>query len=125
MTGVRAPSRPPPAKAVRNSGCRQGHRHESVRAARRCDALHLLERAGEISALEIRPHYWFHINGAPIVQLNGRRIGYRPEFRYRTRGGRIVCETARHAPRASDREAQGLRAALFRALYPETELREL
>jgi hypothetical protein len=49
-------------KAVRTD-CQHGHSHPSKAEARRCDELHLLERAGEITHLTFQPKFPVHING--------------------------------------------------------------
>jgi len=110
---------------ARKSACRHGHVHDSIRESRRCNELHLLLHAGEITHLETQVQYWFHIDGRPLVHLNGRRVGYKPDFRYRERNGKLIVEDAK----PPDAKARGrdwpLRSAMFRALYPDTELREV
>jgi len=106
---------------AKKTPCRHGHTHASGREAKRCNELHLLLHAGEITHLETQVQYWFHIDGRPLVHLNGRRVGYKPDFRYRERNGKLIVEdskgfAARDWP---------LRSAMFRALYPDTELREV
>lgn len=46
--------------------CREGHSHPSKAEARRCDELHLLQRAGEITHLEMQPKFPVHINGVKV-----------------------------------------------------------
>ena len=98
--------------------CAHGHKHASKREAARCDALHLLQRTGAISDLEIEPQFWFVIDGKPLMHANGRRCGYKPDFAYVERGRQVIedCKgmTVRDFP---------LRAALFRHLFPAYELR--
>jgi len=106
---------------ARRTVCAQGHSHASKREARRCGELHLLLRAGEIDALVIEPQYWFVINGDVATHKNGRRIGYKPDFSYQERCGRIVCEDVKGGPTAT--EAATLRMAIFRHIYPHIELR--
>lgn len=103
------------------SHCSAGHKHASKREATRCDVLRILERAGEITHLEIEPQFWFEINGAVIKHGNGRRVGYKPDFTYRERDGRAVAEDSK----GMRTEAYVLRAAIFRALFPHIELREV
>lgn len=100
--------------------CQHGHSHASKREAKRCGELHLLLRSGAISALVVEPTYHLHVNGEPIIMGNGHKAKYRPDFAYQE-GGRTVCEDVkgmivRDFP---------LRAALFRAGFPEIELRVL
>jgi hypothetical protein len=70
--------------------CRAGHTHDSKREAIRCDELHILEAAGEISELIIGPQYWFVINGKQLKHANGRRVGYKSDFEYVENGVRIT-----------------------------------
>lgn len=106
--------------------CRHNHAHASRAEARRCDALHLLERAGEIVGLKQQPQYWFTINGRQVLHENGRRVGYKADFAYFEIGkdGRetAVVEDVKGAYRDN---AWTLRKAMFRALYPEIDLREV
>lgn len=104
---------------AKKSHCSAGHEHDSRREAKRCNDLRILVMAGEITDLEIEPQYWFEINGAVIKHTNGRRVGYKPDFGYRERDGRSIVEdskgfAARDFP---------LRCAIFRALFPDIELR--
>jgi hypothetical protein len=46
--------------------CQAGHSHPSKAEARRCDELHLLERAGEITHLTLQPKFPVHINGVKV-----------------------------------------------------------
>lgn len=104
---------------AKKTPCHHGHTHASRKEAGRCNELHLLERAGAITHLEIEPQYWFAIEGVQMVHDNGRRVGFRPDFRYRDAvTGRLTVEDckgmiARDFP---------LRKAIFRALYPDIEL---
>lgn len=105
---------------AKKTNCAGGHTHDSKKEAKRCDELHLLLRAGEIAELEQQPQFWFAIHGQQLKHKNGRRVGYCGDFQYRE-GDRMVVEevkgfAARDWP---------LRAAVFRALYPEIELREV
>jgi hypothetical protein len=98
--------------------CRQGHKHASKREARRCDELHLLQRAGHISDLEIEPQFWFVIHHKQLKHANGRRCGYKPDFAYTENGKQIVEDTKGFRVRDF-----ALREALFRHLFPTYELR--
>lgn len=46
--------------------CAAGHRHDSKKEAGRCDALHLLQRAGKIRELRCQVPYHLTINGVKI-----------------------------------------------------------
>jgi Protein of unknown function (DUF1064) len=104
--------------------CTHGHTHDSGKEARRCDELHLLERAGQIVGLQVHPQFWFIIDNAQLKFPNGRRAGYKPDFCYidlHTTGAIKVCEDVKS--KATMTEAFALRAALFRHLNPTLELR--
>lgn len=98
--------------------CTAGHNHASKREAARCAELRLLFRAGQITALAFEPTYHFEVGGHPLLMSNGHKAKYRPDFAY-LEGNRMVVEdvkgfVVRDFP---------LRAALFRACYPDIELR--
>lgn len=63
--------------------CANGHWHPSKAEAKRCDELHLLQKAGEISRLEMQPKFPVSINGIKIFT-------YIADFAYFTRDERIV-----------------------------------
>lgn len=105
---------------AKRTPCAHGHKHPSKREAKRCDELHLLLRAGEIDALVYEPQYWFEINGAGVTHGNGRRVGYKPDFGYLEKG-RVVVEDVK----GMVTEAAQLRMTIFRALFPDIELRVL
>lgn len=103
---------------AKRTACNHGHSHASGREAKRCGELHLLLRAGDISALVVEPTFILHVNGEPIIMGNGHKAKYRPDFTYQE-GDKTVAEDVkgfivRDFP---------LRAALFRAGYPDIELR--
>lgn len=100
--------------------CGQGHNHPSKREAARCDELHLLLRAGEISGLVYEPQYWFEIGGVQVKHPNGRRVGYKPDFSYIERG-KIVAEDVKS--KATMTGDAVLRMTLFQHLFPAIELR--
>lgn len=102
---------------AKKAGCHAGHTHDSIREAQRCDELHLLLKAGEISDLVIQPQYYFVINGQQVKHDNGRRVGYRPDFSYMKDGKQIV-EDVKPASRFAISNDYPLRKAIFKALYP-------
>ena len=108
---------------ARKTGCAHGHTHDSAKEARRCNDLHLLQRAGQISRLEVQPQFWFHVDGVAMRHENGRRIGWRPDFQY-FEGDRNVVEDVKGG-KATRTEAYTLRLAIFRALYPFIVVREV
>lgn len=107
---------------AKKAQCAHGHTHDSQREARRCDELHLLERAGEIEGLEREPKFYFSIEGRQVKHSNGRRAVFTPDFAYwdRQSGQRIVEDSKGF--RTKD---YVLRAAFFRAFYPDLVLREV
>lgn len=107
---------------AKKATCQHGHTHDSRREAGRCNELHLLQRAGDIEDLEQQPQFWFIIDGKPVKHENGRRVGFKPDFRYVDRhSGCDIVEDAKGVRT----EAYVLRAAMFRALFPTIVLREV
>jgi len=103
------------------SQCNAGHTHDSKREAIRCNELHILEAAGEISDLTIHPQYWFVINGKQLKHANGRRVGYKSDFEYTdTESGIKVTEDVKGVIVRD----WPLRRAVFIALFPGHQLRE-
>lgn len=107
---------------AKKAPCAQGHVHDSKREAKRCDELHILQSAGKIAMLRTQHQFWFVIDGKPLKHKNGRRAGFKVDFFY--------CELPSLNDVAED--AKGftvrdypLRSALFRALNPMIELREV
>lgn len=100
--------------------CGQAHQHDSKREAQHCDVLHQELEAGLISNLELQPQFWFVINGRQVKHSNGRRVGYQADFAYIRDGQECVDDakgfTVRDWP---------LRKAIFLALFPHIQLREV
>lgn len=101
------------------SQCSAGHTHDSKREAIRCNELHALEAAGEITDLIIHPQYWFVINGKQLKHANGRRVGYKSDFEYIECGIKITEDVKGVIVRDWP-----LRRAVFIALFPDHQLRE-
>jgi hypothetical protein len=101
------------------SQCRTGHTHDSKREAMRCNELHTLQSAGEITDLMIHPQYWFVINGRQLKHPNGRRVGYKSDFEY-IENGMLVTEDVKGVIVRD----WPLRRAVFKALFPNHDLRE-
>jgi hypothetical protein len=99
--------------------CNAGHTHDSKREAVRCNELHILQAAGEISDLTIHPQYWFVINGRQLKHPNGRRVGYKSDFEY-IENGMLVTEDVKGVIVRD----WPLRRAVFKALFPNHDLRE-
>ena len=107
---------------ARKSPCKQGHTHDSGREAKRCNDLHLLQRAGQIANLRMQPQFWFIIDGKQVKHANGRRVGFKPDFAYiEVPSLDDVVEDSK----GMRTEAYVLRAAIFRALFPEVDFREV
>lgn len=105
---------------ARASHCSAGHEHASKREAKRCNDLRILERAGKISELRQQPQYWFVINGSQVKIDNGRRAGVKLDFAYIENGREIAEDSKGYAARDWP-----LRKAIFKALFPHIELREV
>src|SRR3546814_5547959 len=74
-----------------------------------------------IADLVVQPQYWFAINGVQVKHENGRRLGYRADFAYRDiEKGADVVEDVKGGYRD---DAWTIRKAVFRALFPNLELR--
>lgn len=106
---------------ARKSPCQHGHTHASGKEARRCNDLHILQRAGEIVGLEVEPKFTFAVDGKPVKHLNGRTAVYTPDFSYVERG-RKVCEDVKGG-KATNTEASTLRLAFARAMWPAIDWR--
>jgi hypothetical protein len=107
---------------AKKAQCANGHTHDSGREAKRCDELHVRLAAGEITELEIQPQYWFVNNDRQVKHENGRRVGFKPDFDYyEIATDKTVAEDSKGF-RTAD---YVLRAAIFRALFPYVELREV
>lgn len=96
------------------------HPEPHPRTARRGTELRALEREGRIGDLVRRRDFWFAVDGRQLRHANGRRIGLTADFAY-VEGGTAVAEIGRGG---RGDEAWGLRKALFRACFPDWELRE-
>ena len=63
--------------------CQQGHSHPSKAEAKRCDELHLLQKAGLIHRLEREPSFPVTINGIKVFT-------YKADFSYFTDSERVI-----------------------------------
>jgi hypothetical protein len=59
-----------------------GIRFASKKEARRYGELKLLEKAREISGLELQPSFTLQANGLPLTYDSGRKVTYRADFAY-------------------------------------------
>lgn len=103
--------------------CKMGHKHDSASEAKRCDELHLMLSAGEIDDLIVWPQYWFVINNRQVKHDNGRRLGVKLDFAY-SQGGNEIAEDVKGSKSVDSRDWP-IRKALFKALFPTIELREI
>ncbi|MBR1527769.1 MAG: DUF1064 domain-containing protein [Oscillospiraceae bacterium] len=73
--------------------CNQGHVHHSILEAKRCDELHLMQKQGMISNLEIQKKFVIleaqKYNGMP----NERSIVYNADFVYTENGITVIEDT--------------------------------
>lgn len=105
---------------AKKTACAHGHTHDSRKEAIRCEELHTLQRAGVIADLALQQQYRFSIDGRAVKLKNGHHAGIKIDFTYRE-GNRTIAEDAkgfvvRDWP---------LRRAIFCALHPDIELREV
>lgn len=106
---------------ARKTPCQHGHTHASAKEAKRCNDLHLRQRAGEISGLTFEPSYTFTINGAKVKMANGHDMKFTPDFSYIENGRKIVEDVkAANAHMARD---VPVKLALARHLWPEVDWR--
>lgn len=111
---------------AKKTRCSQGHLHDSAKEARRCNDLHLLARAGEIDDLEVQPKFYFCIGGVQVKHDNGRRVGFTPDFSYiDMKSGADVVEDVKAASTRARSNDYPLRKAMFKALFPAIEFREV
>ena len=106
---------------ARKTVCNAGHTHYSKAEAKRCDDLHLLQSAGKIVGLKVSPRFYFSIDGREIKMGNGQVARYTGDFTY-IEGNRQVVEDVKAKNGFVERDVP-LRMAIFRACYPDIELR--
>lgn len=117
-----------PARKYRNvPQVVDGIRFDSGREAHRYCELRLLERAGEISNLELQPVFKFQVDGRPVLirsggYPNGRQAKYRADFAYWDGTKRVVEDVKSPATRT---EAYALRKALVEAMFPAVRIVEI
>lgn len=128
---------PKPNKfGAKKAECQHGHTHASRKEARRCNDLHLLERAGEIIALKQQPKFLFNVNGRAVVGDGGRQVFYTADFSYLEpakrgnefsieREGKNLIHVVEDVKGPYRNDAWKLRKAFFRACFPQFELREV
>lgn len=82
---------------------------DSLKEARRYGELKLLERAGEISGLELQPKFPLTVNGQLVCT-------YRGDFSYRDKAGNRVIEDVK-SPATRAHPVYRIKAKLLRAVY--------
>lgn len=107
--------------SARKTPCQQGHKHASAKESKRCNDLHLLQRAGKIAGLEIEPKFTFVIAGSEVRMANGRSASFKPDFAYIEKGTKVVEDVKGGS--ATRTEAFALRWALAKHLWPTIEWR--
>lgn len=103
--------------------CAEGHKHDSISEARRCDELHDMQSNGLIYDLIVWPQFWFVINGRQVKHENGRKLGVKLDFGYTLNGSDVVEDVK--GSKATDSRDWPIRKAVFKALFPTIELREI
>ena len=104
--------------------CNHGHTHDSGTEAKRCDELHFLQQSGHITNLKVHPKYLFYIGGVALKMGNGQQARYTADFSY-FEGDKSVTEDVKSKSKLVDGRDWPLRKALFKALFPYIELREV
>jgi hypothetical protein len=103
---------------AKKSNCLHGHEHASRREAKRCNELHLLQRAGRIAGLQQQPQFRFAVDGRPVMLENGQQARLTADFAYVEDGRKVVEDSKGFVVRDFP-----LRWALARALWPEIDWR--
>lgn len=98
---------------ARKTKCLHGHTHDSKKEAVRCNELHLLQKAGNISNLETQVKYEL----LPAQRRNGkvieRKVDYIADFRY-TRDGMTYVEDTK----GQKTKDYIIKRKLFKCKYP-------
>jgi len=101
-----------PRKYLNTPTVVDGFKFDSKGEAERYRALRLLERAGEITDLELRPRFPLVIGAMP-VKIGNRQAVYWGDFRYRTAFGESVTEDFK----GMDTPISKLKRALVKVMY--------
>lgn len=111
---------PPESKYRSRKTVMDGVRFDSVREANRYAELRLLQRAGQISGLELQPLYVLQEGYRDASGKWVRPIIYKADFRYQ-QDGKTVVEDAK----GFRTQAYGIKKKLFLAKWPEIDFREV
>jgi hypothetical protein len=98
--------------------CAAGHTHDSKAEAKRCNDLHLLQRAGKIAGLEQQPVFRFAVEGRPVLLDNGQQARLKADFTYIENGRKVVEDRKGVIVRDFP-----LRWALARTMWPDIDWR--
>ena len=107
---------------ARKTDCQHGHKHDSAKEARRCNELHLLQRANKIGQLMVQQPFYFVMDGRELKHGNGRRAGMTVDFYY---VDLEACQQVAEDAKGFIVRDYPLRSALFRQCFPMIELREV
>jgi len=101
-----------------------GHLFASKKEAKRYCELKLLQKAGEISHLEIQPKFKLLVNGRPLKYESGREATYVADFAYfdPSREKRVVEDVKSPATRTP---VYRLKKLLVEAIYPAVKIVEI
>ena len=101
-----------------------GIRFASKKEATRYSQLKLLQRAGEISHLEVQPRFKIIINGSTLKYDSGREAYYVADFAYfdASRERRIVEDVKSPATRTP---VYKIKKALVEHIYPAVKIVEI
>lgn len=97
--------------------CANGHSHPSKAEAKRCDELHLLQKAGAITHLELQPRFPIHIEGT-LVCTYVADFSYFPQEPERS--GRVIEDVKGHPT-----PVYRLKKKLVEAYYRGTKIVEV
>lgn len=91
---------------ARHTHCGSGHVHDSIAEAVRCNELHVMQRAGEITGLRIQPKYVL-IPPQKFPKGSGNKnelaVSYKADFEYFENGIQIVEEVkSEHTAKQKD-----------------------
>lgn len=101
-----------------------GHRFDSKKEANRYCELKLLQKAGEISHLELQPKFKLLVNGSALKYESGRQAVYIADFAYfnPSIGKRIIEDVKSPATKTP---VYKLKKALVEAIFPAVKIVEI
>ncbi len=106
--------------------CACGVVHDSRKEWSRCVYLRHLQDKGEIVGLRTHPRYDFYINGRQVLMENRHCAHITLDFAYFEMPYELaVVEDVKPKSKKADSRDYPLRKAIFKALYPHIELREI